>query len=97
MAHRVVFQLLGIRIPDGMEADHLCYRRHCVNPDHIEIVTPLENKQRQRRFLKSRCLRGHPMSGGNLIIEKSGRRNCRNCKNRSSNESAKRARERVAA
>jgi hypothetical protein len=97
MAHRVVFQLLGIAIPEGMEADHLCFRRRCVNPDHIEVVTPLENKLRQRRFLKTSCIRGHEMSGRNLVIEKSGRRNCRTCKNRSSNESARRARARRAA
>lgn len=95
MAHRVVFQLLGIGIPEGMECDHLCFRRHCVNPDHIEIVTPLENKLRQRRYLKAKCKKGHEMSGENLAISASGRRNCRTCKNRSSYESARRARDRA--
>lgn len=49
--HRYVFQLLVGPIPVGMELDHLCYVRHCCRPDHLEIVTGTENKQRawQRR------------------------------------------------
>lgn len=32
--------------PKGMEVDHLCHQRWCVNPDHLEIVTHLENIHR---------------------------------------------------
>lgn len=81
MAHRVVFDLLCIPIPEGMEADHLCFRRHCVNPDHIEIVTPHENKMRQRRGPSiSHCKHGHAMVGYNVIERKSGGRTCRSCR-----------------
>jgi hypothetical protein len=50
-AHRAVYLLSGRTIPEGTELDHLCNRRHCVNPDHLEPVTHSENVRRgyQRR------------------------------------------------
>lgn len=35
-------------VPDGLELDHLCRNVKCVNPDHLEPVTPTENKRRSR-------------------------------------------------
>lgn len=45
-AHRVIYKLLVGEILDGLELDHLCNIRNCVNPDHLEPVTPEENKRR---------------------------------------------------
>jgi hypothetical protein len=42
-AHRLVYQLTVGPIPDGLDLDHLCRVRHCVNPDHLEPVTRSEN------------------------------------------------------
>ena len=45
-AHRLVYKLLcGEPLP-GLVCDHLCSVRHCVNPAHIELVTPGENIRR---------------------------------------------------
>lgn len=45
-AHRVSYETFVGPIPDGLEIDHLCRVRHCVNPKHLEPVTGAENKRR---------------------------------------------------
>jgi len=35
-----------ITVPSNMHLDHLCRVHPCVNPDHLEIVTPAENVHR---------------------------------------------------
>lgn len=39
----------GREIDDGMQLDHLCRQTACVNPDHLEQVTPTENMRRGSR------------------------------------------------
>lgn len=45
-AHRVAYRNLVGPIPEGYEVDHLCVNSLCCNPDHLEAVTPAENKRR---------------------------------------------------
>ncbi len=33
-------------VPDGLHLDHLCNDRACINPWHLEPVTPSENRRR---------------------------------------------------
>lgn len=85
-AHRVSYELFVGPIPAGMDLDHLCRVRRCVNPDHLEPVTRRENLARGAGFIgqqlrKTTCLRGHPLAGTNLIPSKTGRRQCRECHN----------------
>jgi hypothetical protein len=46
LAHRTFYLRLKGPIPDGYQLDHLCRERRCVNPDHLEPVTPVENTRR---------------------------------------------------
>lgn len=45
-AHRVFYEAYYHKIPDGMCIDHLCVEKHCVNPEHLEIVSREENSRR---------------------------------------------------
>jgi hypothetical protein len=45
-AHIVYWERANGPVPDGLELDHLCRQRSCVNPAHLEPVTHLENIRR---------------------------------------------------
>ena len=82
-AHRWAWENLVGAIPESMCIDHLCLNRRCVNPDHLEIVTRVENYRRGylakwRRALQE-CPYGHPLSGDNLYLLPAGGRMCRQC------------------
>jgi len=78
VAHRYFYEFFNsTRIPPGMHIDHLCKRKRCVNPLHLEVVTPGENVRRS--LMKTECKRGHPLTGDNLIIRPTGGRDCRAC------------------
>ena len=56
LAHRVIYILLKGEIPIGLQLDHLCKNKKCVNPDHLEPVTQLENIKRRLVYT---CKNGH--------------------------------------
>lgn len=79
-AHRVSFEFFKGKIPDGLQLDHLCRVRHCVNPDHLEPVSAKENVNRGIRPSQLRnkkiCDHGH---FDQWITKKSGYRYCGEC------------------
>lgn len=83
LAHRLSWELLRGPIPADKQIDHLCRVRHCVNPDHLELVSIKENVLRgigptaiNKR--KTHCKHGHLYTPENTKISKKGR-SCREC------------------
>lgn len=45
--HRYFYEEKYGEIPSNLEIDHLCRQTLCVNPEHVEPVTPAENNRRK--------------------------------------------------
>jgi len=82
----------GKPFPKGLEPDHTCNNRSCVNPRHIEPVTHSENQRRSYargrkrpgrdykvRVRPTHCPRGHEYTPENLRINNQGGMVCRAC------------------
>jgi len=83
LAHRWLWLELVGPIPDGMHLDHLCRNRRCVNPDHLEVVTPKTNILRgaglaAQNTKKTICPSGHAFTEQNTYLG-GDRRTCRQC------------------
>jgi hypothetical protein len=84
-AHRVIYEVLVGPIQAGLVLDHLCRVRHCVNPDHLEVVTERENIYRGLGLAginaaKTHCVNGHEFSPENTYYSPNAhRRSCRIC------------------
>ena len=84
LAHRWAYENWVGQIPDGFQIDHLCRVKSCVNPQHLEPVTPAENVRRAIPFWgwvnPDTCTNGHPYTEANTYTSPTGSRQCRECR-----------------
>lgn len=96
-SHRALYEMLVGPVPEGLELDHLCRNRACVNPDHLEPVTRRVNVLRSplaagARARQTHCHLGHEFTPANTLISRRNQRECRACRRRRGNESQRRRR-----
>jgi hypothetical protein len=87
LAHKAAYEHFVGLVPEGLELDHKCRTKCCVNPDHLEPVTRKENIRRgdvsfvlkKKYMTQAYCIRGHLRAEWCDPPNKWGRRRCRLC------------------
>jgi|SRR5271165_2340881 len=86
IAHKWYWEKIKGPYNRPMQLDHLCRVRNCVNPDHLELVTQVENIRRgtagqitgAKNKAKTHCPKGHEYDINNTYKYKTSRR-CNTC------------------
>lgn len=92
-AHRVLYEIVNGPVATGLDLDHLCRNRRCVNPAHLEPVTRKENLLRSPLGIgkiggavtaakiraRTHCPSGHEYSETNTEARYGKWRRCREC------------------
>jgi hypothetical protein len=84
-AHLFGYRALIGPVPRGLELDHLCRNKGCVNPRHLEPVTHKVNVNRGANILRARAKRefrdgrivcdlGHPWIRENILFGRPSKR-----------------------
>ncbi len=99
-AHRWAFERFCRPLEDGESIDHLCRNTSCVNPDHLEAVTPMENNRRaalggaERGQQTTTCVNGHEKSVENVYRHGTSW-HCRKCRSEATARRRKAKREHI--
>lgn len=88
LVHRLSYEDIKGKIPEGLQINHMCRNRCCVNAEqHLEVLTQQENikiglsgfKRGIQQRLKTHCKQGHKFSKENTYIRSTGARTCKTC------------------
>lgn len=90
-AHRFAYADLVGPIPEGLQLDHLCRNRRCVNPSHLD---PCDNRTNSLRGFsasalnarKTHCIHGHELTEENTYRKPDGGRQCKPCRRETDRE-----------
>jgi hypothetical protein len=90
-AHRCSYELFVGEVTAGLQLHHKCENPRCINPSHLEPLSPGEHVLESPNMLqsinaaKTHCIHGHPLFGANLYVW-NGHRGCRECRKKSDHE-----------
>ncbi len=84
--YKFIWEHFNGPMPEGLEPDHMCNRRPCCNPEHIEPVTHAENRRKRpnvdyrcTKVRGTRCPKGHQYTAENMYTSPKGAIYCRAC------------------
>ena len=83
--HRKTWEREVGPIPEGMDLDHLCRNRWCINVAHLEVTTRQQNLARGKNKNSSRsdetlCRSGlHEWTDSNTFVDSHGKTRCLAC------------------
>lgn len=78
MAHVHAWERIHGPVPKKHHVHHMCEVPLCVNPDHLELLTPKQHYAKHHSN-RTHCMRGHEFTEANTYRTKAGRY-CRACK-----------------
>jgi HNH endonuclease len=79
LGHRVAWEATFGEIPDSLTIDHECRNRRCINPDHLRLMSNVENARDNGNARKTACPAGHQYDEVNTYVDRKGHRRCRGC------------------
>ena len=94
-AHRLSYKLSHGDIPNGFHVHHKCENPLCVNPDHLEALSPKDHTATMTGHCgrRTQCPQGHPYDEENTRVT-GGRRRCRACESAYAKANPEKARDR---
>lgn len=67
-AHALSWESVNGAVPPGLQINHLCHRRNCVNPGHLYAGTQVENMRDMKEAGRAKSYRGSE-NGNSKITE----------------------------
>jgi len=80
-AHKLAYEWEVGPVPEGLQLDHLCRRRSCVNVNHLEPVTCAENLRRGAADRRAEKAKTRCHCGSKWTLDPRGVMKCIACKN----------------